>query len=267
LSEGDVVAPSLRTHAAFICRGVPLPTIYAEAYHKSTGVSNGKWSYHHLASDEHGVMLTSGVIGGSILPLVGAGLAAKLRGSGQVAVSFFGDGASSRGECHVAINMAAVFDCPVVFVVENNQYAWTVPISKQTRNPDIADRAIGYGIPGVQADGQDVLNVYHHARVAVERARRGEGPTLLECKTYRFRGHMEVESPDSGRPVEELTKWRSRDPLAMLEQDLRERDVLDDELVEEMERSTARELDEAVEYAESSPEPDPREALVGVYGP
>ncbi len=265
LGPQDMVSPSLRSHGAFLVRGVPPKSIMADFYKKGTGPSGGKWSYHHLGDTERGVMLTSASVGGSIPPATGAALAAKLRRSGQVMVVFFGDGATSRGDFHEAINMAAVFELPVVFVCENNQYAMSVPISRQMKNPNIADRAIGYGIPGETVDGMDVLAVYDSASAAIERARRGEGPTLLDCKTYRYRGHMEVDSPELGRSPEEIALWQSRDCIAQMRAYLGERGYLDDAGNAAIEEAIARELAEAIEFAESSPPPDPKSVYTDVY--
>lgn len=265
LEPQDMVSPSLRSHGAFIARGVPMRSIYADFYKKRTGPSGGKWSYHHLASTEHGVMLTSAMVGGSIPPAVGAGLAARLRGTHQVMVVFFGDGATSRGDFHEAINMAAVLNTPVVFVCENNQYAMSVPLSAQTKNPNIADRAIGYGIPGVIVDGMDVLEVYRHTKTAVDLARSGGGPTLLECKTYRWRAHMEVDNPDDGRPAEELEHWRGRDCVAQLRHMLAEYGYLTNEEAHRLEEEITHELNDAVEFAEKSPLPDAEQVFTDVY--
>ncbi|MCE5206728.1 MAG: thiamine pyrophosphate-dependent dehydrogenase E1 component subunit alpha [Chloroflexi bacterium] len=265
LEPKDLVSPTLRGHGVFLAKGVPIKDIMAEVYKKKTGPSGGKWSYHHISDTQRGVMLTSAVIAGSVPPAVGAALASKLRGSGQVMLAFFGDGGSSRGDIHEAMNMAAVMDLPVVFIVENNLYAMSVPIAKQTKNPNIGDRAAGYGIPGVIVDGCDALEVYHHTKIAVDRARRGEGPTLIECKTYRWRAHMEMDNPDDNRPADELAFWRSKCPVKKLEADLRERGYLDDAIIQGLETGIAQELKEAVAYAESSPSPLPEEVFTDVY--
>jgi pyruvate dehydrogenase E1 component alpha subunit len=265
LEEKDLVAPTLRNHGAFLTKGVPIKEIMAEIYKKKHGPSGGKWSYHHLADTKRGVMLTSAVIAGSIPPAVGAALAAKIRGTGQVMLVFLGDGASSRGDAHEAMNMASVMDLPVVFVVENNLYAMSVPLSKQTKNPNIADRAIGYGMPGVIVDGCDALEVYHHTKIAVDRARRGEGPTLIECKTYRWRAHMEADNPDDGRPADELAYWRNLCPIKKLEAELRERGFIDDDVIQRFEMEIANELKEAVQYAIDGPDPLAEEVTNDVY--
>lgn len=265
LEKQDMVSPSLRSHGAFIARGVTPKEIYADFYKKKTGPSSGKWSYHHLGLTDRGVMLTSAMIAGSIPPAVGAALAAKLRGSDQVMLIYFGDGASSRGDFHEAINMAAVMNLPVVFICENNHYAMSVPLSYQTKNPNIADRAVGYGIPGFIVDGMDVLEVYRYTKEAVERARRGEGPTLIECKTYRWRAHMEVDNPDDNRESEELIHWRGRDCVAKLKSELIELGYLDESGNDRIEAAIKRELEEAVEFAESSPLPDPETVYADVY--
>jgi pyruvate dehydrogenase E1 component alpha subunit len=194
----------------------------------------------------------------------GAALALKRQGKGRVAMTWFGDGAASRGDFHEGVNLAAVLRVPAVFVCNNNQYAYSTPLTRQTLVPDIAKRAAGYGIPGVTVDGNDVLAVYHAAREAVARARRGEGPSLIECKTMRIRGHSEHDDA-SYVPRELLEEWRKKDPIQRLEARLREWGLLDEAAEARVTNRIADELEAAVVWAEASPFPEGKDVEQGVY--
>jgi pyruvate dehydrogenase E1 component alpha subunit len=190
-----------------------------------------------------------------------------VRGSDAVVVDFFGDGASSRGDFHEAINMAAAMKLPVIYVCENNRYALATPIERQMGTEDIYLRAQGYGIPGVKVDGNDVLAVHEAAQKAVSRARAGKGPTLIECKTYRWRGHCEVPAlkTEPWRSDDELEHWQERCPIRQLETLLKDRGILCDEAIGEMETRIQEDLDNALAFAEASPDPNPQNALLGLY--
>jgi pyruvate dehydrogenase E1 component alpha subunit len=226
-------------------------------------ISGGKETSHHAGYPDKGILAGTGIVGGSIPVAVGAALALKMRGTDRVMVSFFGDGASNRGDFHEALNLAAVLEAPVVFVCENNLYAQTVPGYAAMAIEDIAERAVAYGMRGRIVDGQDVLAVHEATQDAVARARRGEGPTLLECKTYRFRPHYPI-FPEN-RPPEEIERWRERDPIDLLGQQLAEVGVLDEARKRQMERAIQAELTAAMEQAEATPMPDPDDVLDEVY--
>jgi len=266
LRKDDFILPSLRTRAAFFTKGVDLNTMMAGLYRKRNSPSKGRESTHHAGIPHLNIILGTGVVGGHIPVAVGAALGVKLQAKDQVVVCFFGDGATSRGDFHEGVNLAAVLDLPVVFVCENNQYAFSTPLSRQTKAKHIADKAPGYGIPGVIADGQSVLDVYQKTREAVNRAREGLGPTLLECKTYRFASHSEHDADwDMGRPKEELERWRRKDPIRIYEEYLRQQGFLDDDAKKEIEGRIKKELEEAINYAEQSPDPRPEDLLDDVY--
>jgi pyruvate dehydrogenase E1 component alpha subunit len=197
---------------------------------------------------------------------VAAGVALGLRrqGQGRVSMTWFGEGAASRGDFHEGVNLAAVLRVPVVFVCNNNQFAYSTPLGRQTRVPDIAVRAAGYGIPGVTVDGTDVVAVYEAVREAVERARSGEGPSLIECKTLRVRGHSEHDDA-SYVPKALLEEWRAKDPIGRYERRLRDWGTLDDEKDAEIGKRISVELEAAIAWAEASPFPDPAEVEDGVY--
>jgi pyruvate dehydrogenase E1 component alpha subunit len=262
----DVVVPSLRSRAAFFVKGLDPKTIMEAVFCNRDSLSGGKESSHHLGSVEYGIMLTTGLIGSQYPLAVGAGLALKQKKTDQAVICFFGDGASSRGDFHEALNMASVMKLPVVFVCENNQMAWSTPIANQMGNVEIVSRAVGYGLPGVRVDGQDVLAVYESVSQAVELARKGNGPSLVECVTYRFAGHTDYE-PDwrAGRPKEEYDYWRSRDPIDILEKQMVEQNEMDDATKAEIHERVRREVDESVEHAENRPKITEEDLYTDVY--
>jgi len=207
-----------------------------------------------------GILGANGIVGAGLPLAAGAAMSAKLRRSGQVTVCFFGDGASNEGAFHEALNLASAFNLPVVYVCENNLYGVGTRQSRVRKIEDIAERAGGYGIPGLVVDGNDCIAVYEAAREAVERARAGGGPALIECKTYRWRTHFEGE-PDTYRPPEEVEAWLKREPIAPHRRLLVERSAISARQADEIEQRVIRELDEAVEFARTSPHPEPESAL------
>ena len=196
LRPQDQVLPSLRTRGAFIVKGVPTSLQMAGIFGKVTGPARGKSTTHHMADPERGVLLGTGLIGSDIPVAVGAALAFKLQKKDNVVVNFFGDGAAQRGDFHEGLNFAGVFKLPVIFVLENNGYAEYTPLEKHFAGDNFACRAEGYGFPGERIDGKDVLAVYEAVQHAIARARAGDGPTLLECMTYRYRSHCEARAPE-----------------------------------------------------------------------
>lgn len=265
LRSDDLVLPSLRTRAAFLVKGISPERAMAAMYGKATGAARGKQTSHHMADTELGVIAGCGIVGGSIPVAVGVALACKLQHTDRVTMVYFGDGASNRGDFHEAVNLAAVYKLPIVFVCENNQYALSMAIARHLPIKDVADRAVGYGIPGVVVDGNDVNAVFEASRVAVSRARAGDGPTLLECKTYRWRGHSERDVAQVYRTKEEIEEWKARCPIKRLQEQLIAKGVLNDSLVKEIDQEIAATIERAVEYAEQSPYPAPEEALNNVY--
>ena len=219
----------------------------------------------HLYEPAVGLLGTNGVVASGIPIAAGAALSAKLRGSGQVAVSYFGDGAVNDGGFHEGINMAATWDLPVVFVCENNMYATEMPFKQATKNTNVASRAQGYGIPGVQVDGEDVLAVYEKAGEAVERARQGKGPTLLECLTYRFLGHHVGDPGTSYRSKEEVEEWKKRDPIQKLRDQALASNWAGKQELDAIDGEVRRLIDEAAAVALKSPEPSAETALDHVF--
>jgi pyruvate/2-oxoglutarate/acetoin dehydrogenase E1 component/TPP-dependent pyruvate/acetoin dehydrogenase alpha subunit len=238
----------------------------AEVLGRSGGYCKGKGGSMHIADVEHGNLGATGIVAGNIPVAVGAALAQKIQGTDHVVVCFFGDGASNTGNFHEALNMASLWNLPVIFVVENNLYAMSVPWVKASKLPDIATRACAYGIPGEVVDGMDVLAVRGAVTKAVERARKGEGPSLIEAKTYRWFGHSHSD-PRSYRTREEETEWKKRDPITVLKEDLEAVRMLSEEEFNELEKAVEAKLERAMAYSEASPEPSPQDAETDVFAP
>jgi TPP-dependent pyruvate/acetoin dehydrogenase alpha subunit len=264
LREDDYITSTHRGHGHIIAKGGDVKLMMAELYGKATGYNKGKGGSMHIADPRLGILGANGIVGAGLPIATGAGLSAKLRKSGQVAVCFFGDGASNQGTFHEAVNIASAFDLPVVYVCENNLYAVGTRQSDVRRVEDIADRAVGYAIPGLAIDGNDVIAVYEACSAAVDRARAGMGPTLVEAKTYRWRTHFEGE-PDTYRPPEEVEAWLKREPIAPYRKNLIEQGVLTQTQAAEIEAIVLQELDGAVEFARQSPLPEPQSALEDLW--
>jgi 2-oxoisovalerate dehydrogenase E1 component len=257
LRDDDAVFSTHRGHGHALAKGVSPAEVAAELFGKATGCSNGRGGSMHLYKPEIGLMGTSGIVGPSILQATGAGYSFKLAKSDRVGVAFFGDGAVNNGAFHEGLNLAAIWDLPVIFVCENNMYATEVAFAAATRNQDVAARARTYGMNAVGLDGNDVLAMYDAAAEAVERARSGGGPTLIEGKTYRTRAHAEGMRDVGYRSDEEVAAWKGRDPIQayrkrlLAGQNVTEGDL--DAIDGEIETLTA----EAIEFAKNSPYPDP----------
>lgn len=265
LRKTDYITSTHRGHGHTIAKGADLKRMMAEIFGKRTGYCRGKGGSMHIADFSIGMLGANGVVGGGFNLAVGAALAARLMGTDQVAVCFFGDGASNRGTFHEGLNMAAVWKLPVVFVCENNQYASTTPYRTSTSVENIADRAIGYGIPGVVVNGNDVFAVYEAAQAAVERARSGGGPTLLEAKTYRIKGHF-VGDPELYRTRQEVQEHlENDDPLKNFRQQVLGANRLTERELAEIEAQVREEIEAAVDFARESPFPAPEELFEDLY--
>jgi len=266
LRADDYMTGNHRSHGHPIAKGAPLGPLMAELLGRRTGVCKGKGGSMHLADFSVGSLGESGIVGAGIPIATGAGLSARMRGTDQVALCFFGDGASNCGTFHESLNMAALWRLPVLFFCENNLYAATTPTEAATALPDIAARAAAYGMPGVIVDGQDVVAVYRETSAAVERARRGEGPSLIEAKTYRFCEHAEGAGiPGIYREQAEIERWRQRDPIALHARLLLERSILDASGAAAVDAEVRREVAAALALAQASPFPAPEEAYEDVY--
>jgi pyruvate dehydrogenase E1 component alpha subunit len=219
----------------------------------------------HMYAPKYGFMGTNGIVGAPIPLATGAALSAKQRKSGQVVVGFFGDGAVNSGSFHEAVNFGAVWNLPIVYVCENNLYATEMAFHRATKNTSVASRAAGYCIPGVEVDGQDCLAVHEVAREAIDRARSGNGPTLIECKTYRYVGHHEGDPGTDYRTREEVEQWKLRCPIKLARKRLIESGAATEAEIKEVEKEVSRLLEEAVEFAEKSPEPSPDTVTQNVF--
>lgn len=266
LRDHDYIAGTHRSHGHPIAKGAAIDPLVAELMGRKTGVCKGRGGSMHLADFKIGSIGESGIVGAGMGLAAGAALSAKVRQSDQVAVCFFGDGASNEGVFHEALNMAALWKLPVVFFCENNLYAATTPKHESTPLENIADRAPAYGIPGVVVDGQDAVAVYDATRTAVQRARDGFGPSLIEAKTYRYREHAEGFSfPANYRPEQEIERWKQRDPIGIHRARLVGASVLSEAQADEIETQVRAELKRAVEFGLHSDFPDPAEACEDLY--
>jgi len=264
LRQEDYITSTHRGHGHCIAKGARLDKTMAEILGRKTGYCKGKGGSMHIADFSIGMLGATAVVGAGIPIATGAGLSVKLRGTDQVVACFFGDGASNQGTFHEGVNLAAVWGLPVVFVCENNLYAMGTKQSRVMLVDNIADRAVAYGIPGVVVDGNDVLAVYEATREAVARARRGEGSTLLECKTYRLKGHSRFD-PAAYRPKEEVDEWLKKDAIALFQTKLLERGILTEAETKRILQDVKNDVDNATKFALGSPFPEPDEALEDVY--
>src|SRR5438093_4883766 len=265
LNRDDQIISTHRGHGHCIAKGADLNRMMAELYGRQTGYCEGKGGSMHIADIGIGMLGANGIVAGGIAIVTGAGLAAQMEGKGGVAVSFFGDGASNAGPFHECLNIAATWKLPMLYVCENNMYAANTAAAATHAMPDVAGRAAGYGIPGIVVDGNDVIAVYQAANAAVDRARSGQGPTLIECKTYRSRAHTERRGQPDPRDPAEREAWQRRDPIAQLERQLRDQGDLDDGGMEAMERDIMAALEAAVAFAEASPFPTPEQATEDAF--
>ncbi|HEX8990607.1 MAG TPA: thiamine pyrophosphate-dependent dehydrogenase E1 component subunit alpha [Anaerolineales bacterium] len=264
LKDNDYITSTHRGHGHIIAKGGDMGCMMAELYGKATGYNKGKGGSMHIAYPDLGILGANGIVSAGIPIATGAGMSAKLRESGQVVACFFGDGASNEGTFHESLNIAGAFNLPVVYVCENNLYAVGTRQSQVRKIEDIADRAVSYGMPGVVVDGNDAVAVFEAASEAVSRARAGEGPTLIECKTYRWRTHFEGE-PDTYRPPEEVAAWLKREPIAPFRKLLVEQEIVSETQAAAIEQRVLDELDAAVDYARKSPLPEPESAMADLW--
>jgi pyruvate dehydrogenase E1 component alpha subunit len=264
LEKEDYITSTHRGHGHCIAKGADLKRTMAEILGKKTGYCKGKGGSMHIADFKIGMLGATAVVGAGLPIAVGAGLSTKLRGTDQVVACFFGEGASNQGTFHESINMTSIWKLPVIFVCENNLYAMGTRQSRVMAIENVADRATAYGIPGVVVDGNDVLAVYEATQKAVERARKGEGPTLIECKTYRLKGHSRVDSAKY-RPKEEVEEWLAKDPIKRFKEKLLQTNAMTESEIQQIEKEVSDDIEEAVKFALESPYPAPEEALEDVY--
>jgi acetoin:2,6-dichlorophenolindophenol oxidoreductase subunit alpha len=266
LDSNDWITSTHRGHGHLIAKGGEFDRMFAELYGRATGYCKGKGGSMHISNMDLGMLGANGIVGGGPPIAVGAAFSSRFRKTTNVACSFFGDGASNEGAFHEAANMAALFKLPVVFVCENNGYGEYTPQAKHQAIVDVADRAAGYGMPGMIVDGMDAIAVFEAAGEAIARARRGEGPTLLECKTYRYYDHVGVRGMGlSYRTDEEVAYWKERDPIKLIEQTLAKQGILSKAAARAVHDEVTEQVQEGVRFAEASPMPDPATILDDVY--
>lgn len=264
LAENDLVASNHRGHGHFLARGADPGRVMAELFGKATGYSGGRGGSQHMADFAGGFLGSNGITGGMLPVATGAALSQKHLQTSRVVLCFFGDGACGNGTFHEAINMAAVWQLPIVYFLENNQYAMSTPVGSVTRVKRLADRAGAYGIPGEQVDGNDYFAVREVTAGAVKRARAGDGPTLIEALTYRCCGHSKSDQCEY-RPAGEAEKWSEHDPIRRMSGRLQAEHILQVEEEAALWREAQGRVQAAVEYARNSPDPDPAKAADGVF--
>ncbi len=264
LREDDLVAATHRGHGQCLAKGAEPDRMMAELFGRKTGYCRGRGGSMHLCHIARGILGTNGVVGANLPIAVGTALASQVRGSRQVTVCFFGDGAANTGAAHEALNLASVWDLPVLFVCENNLYAEFTPQAVHTKASSVAERAAAYRMPGVRVDGNDAVAVFASAAEAIDRARTGVGPMLIEAMTYRYRGHHEGD-PMAYRTKEELEAWRAKDPIPRLRAWLLSRGFLTETDDQRLVAEAQAEVDAATEFARRSPWPSPDDALGDVY--
>jgi pyruvate dehydrogenase E1 component alpha subunit len=256
LKTDDYITSTHRGHGHCIAKGADIKPIMAEMFAKNTGCCRGMGGSMHIADYSVGMLGANAIVGAGIPIATGAAWSCAYRKTGQVAVCFFGDGAANEGAFHEGLNLAAVWRLPVVFVCENNVYGFSTHYRRVTPIENIADRAAAYGMPGVVVDGMNIIEVYNRAKEAIAGARQNKGPTLLECKTYRYMGHSRFEKAGY-REKDELSKWKERDPILTFGKYLTEEMGIQREKLERIGEEVAKEVEDAVDYAEKSPDPEP----------
>ncbi len=265
LRDDDYVLGTHRSHHHCIAKGVDLSEMMAELLGKSTGTNKGKGGTMHIADINKGMLGANGVVGSNIPVATGVGLSAKVRGTDQVSVVFFGDGASSQGVLHESMNLASIWKLPVLFVCENNRYAESTPFEFTVAGASVANRAAGYDMPGVSVDGQDVLEMHEVASEAVARARNGDGPTLIEAQTYRYQGHFGADDPLGYRTQEEEDYYEARDCLVRIEAHIVDGGFATESELRAIDEECQQAVTDATTFADESPFPDADELMTDVY--
>lgn len=264
LMDSDKITSTHRGHGHCISKGADVNRMMAELFGRETGYCKGKGGSMHIADVDKGNLGANGIVGGGIPLAVGAALTSKMKAAGYVVLCFFGDGASNEGSFHEAINLASIWDLPVVFICENNQYGMSGPVKEMTNIQNIADRASGYGIPGKVVDGTDLIEILNTVYDAVEYAREGNGPTIIEAKTYRWKGHSKSDAKKY-RTREEEEEWRQKDAIKKYKELLIHEGLMTEEKAAELQQQAKSEIEDAVTFAEKSPEPSIDSLLEDVY--
>ena len=268
LNDSDYIAGNHRSHGHPIAKGGDISKAMAEIFGKEGGYCKGKGGSMHLADFSIGILGESGIVASSVPVAVGAALAAKIKGEKFVSMVFFGDGASNQGACHESMNLAALWDLPVIFVCENNQFAVTTSYKDSVSVDHVSDRASAYGMPGLLVDGQDALAMFEATEEAVSRARKGEGPTLIEGLTYRYEDHslgLAAVRRGAYRTEAEVEKWKKRDPIDLLKEKMISQKIVSDADVERLTEVERKSVEEAVEFARTSPFPGPEQLFEDMW--
>jgi pyruvate dehydrogenase E1 component alpha subunit len=264
LTREDFVLSTHRGHGHCIAKGADPKFMFAEFFGKETGYCKGRGGSMHIADLEGGNLGANGIVGGGLPISVGVGMSIKMQKLDRVCVVFFGDGAANEGAFHESLNMASIWKLPIVFVCENNKYGMSMDVARAMAVAHVADRAAAYAMPGVIVDGNDLPAVAAAARTAIDRAKRGEGPSLIECKTYRIRGHSKSDR-NLYRTKDEIEEWRANDPILRLEQELLAHDRFPESVLSALSDDVEREIEAAIAFAQASPDPDPKELTRDVY--
>lgn len=264
LRPEDYILSTHRGHGHCIAKGAEAGYMMAEFFGKETGYCRGRGGSMHMADVETGNLGANGIVAGGVPMAAGVGLSLKMQKLDRVILVFFGDGAANEGAFHESLNMASIWNLPVIYFCENNQYAMSMAIGRAARIENLSERAAGYGIPGVTIDGNDIGAVYEATSAAVEHARQGGGPTLIEAKTYRWKGHSKSDK-QRYRTKEEVKEWQERDPIGRLVERMQRAGLLDESGFTQLQAKVDQEIVDAIEYAKSAPEPDPATILDGVY--
>jgi len=266
LRADDYILSTHRGHGHCIAKGADPQRMLAEFFGKESGYCRGRGGSMHIADLEGGNLGANGIVAGGLPIAVGVGMSIRAQKQDRVCMVFFGDGAANEGAFHEALNMASIWKLPIVFVCENNKYGMSMDVAKAMAVPNVADRAAAYAMPGTAVDGNDLPAVAAAARIAVARARKGGGPSLVECKTYRLRGHSKSDR-NLYRTKDEIEAWRRRDPIVRLRQELIEQSRFTEQELSELEAAADAQIEAAVAFAKASPEPDPAQLTLDVYAP
>lgn len=264
IEKEDYILSTHRGHGHCISKGADLQKMMAELFAKRTGYCKGKGGSMHICDPSNGVLGANGIVGGGIPIATGVGFACKYQGNRRVCLVFFGDGASNQGSFHESINLASLWKLPVIYICENNLYGNTVPQKRHQNIKNIAVRAKAYNVPGITANGMDVFDVYEKVLYAVNMARKGNGPTLIEAKTYRYMGHYEGD-PQVYRTQEEINLWKKKDCIQRLERYLFKKSILDEEQVSLIQKRIRTEIEDAIDFAKNSPEPIEDSSLEDIF--
>ena len=264
INEDDYITSTHRGHGHFIAKGGDINSLMAEIFGKVDGICKGRGGSMHVADFSKNILGANGIVGAGPPLALGVALASKMRNEGKVVLSFFGDGAANQGMLHESMNLAGAWKLPVVFILENNLYGWSTPVHRATSIKDFSLRAQGYGMKGFSIDGNDVIEVYKTTKEAVKLAREGGGPTLIECKTYRWQGQT-VTDPDKYRPEEEKEEWKKKCPIESFKTRLIRGEIIDKVIIQEIEEETLKNIELSSKFTKKSPKPDPVSVLDGIF--